>query len=217
MNVNLMYHNIKLTKELLLSDYDVSLEQLAHDIKCVQASDIKEVNFTFDDGQDGSLLAAKLLSQHQIRGIFFIISNKIGSNGYLSEDDIKNIHQMGHVIGSHSHTHPMFNKLSDDEVIFQLKKSKDILENITLHKVTNFAFPSGRRKKHHIIIAKELGYQKVFNSFERFATEGLAEVPRFHVRQSNRGCVEKITNRKMFYTSLRYIRSILVEIKSIIL
>ena len=63
---------------------------------------------------------------------------------------------------------------------------------------------------HNIKLTKELGYQKVFNSFERFTTEGLVEIPRFYVRQSNRGCIEKIINQKTFYISLRYIRSILV-------
>ncbi len=214
MTINLMYHNVKPTKELVISDYDISQESLELDIKCVQDSDIKDVNFTFDDGQDGSLLAAELLSEYEMQGIFFIISDKIGSKGYLNEVEIKKIHQMGHTVGSHSHTHPMFNDLSDNEVIFELQKSKDILENITSSEVADFAFPDGKRKKHHAKLAKELGYKKVFNSFEWFASKDSVEVPRFHVRQSTRGCVAKIVEKRPVYISLRYFRSILVEIKS---
>lgn len=213
MTINLMYHNVKPTQELVVSDYDISLEDLELDIKCVQDSDNKDVNFTFDDGQDGSFLAAELLSRYQMRGIFFIISDKIGSKGFLNEVEVRKIHQMGHTIGSHSHTHPMFNELPDNEVIFELQKSKDILENITSSVVASFAFPGGKRKRHHSLIARDMGFEEVFNSFERYARQTQIEKPRFHVRQSTRNCVSKIIKLNKGYLLQRYLRSILVEIK----
>ena len=216
MIVNLMYHNIVQDHELVVSDYDISLEDLELDIKYVQNSGNKYVNFTFDDGRDGSILGAELLSQYKMKGIFFIISERIGSRGHLDKDEIRKIHQMGHTIGSHSHTHSMFNKLSDNDVIFELQKSKDILEDIILSEVDCFAFPGGRRKRHHSDLAKELGYKDVFNSFESFASKYSAEIPRFHVRQSTRGCLAKIIRKRTDYILIRYVRSILSEIKSFI-
>lgn len=216
MNVYLMYHDLKKSDELISSDYDVSLRQLSNDIEVAKNSKNENFIFTFDDGKDGCLLAAELLAQHDIYGIFFIITSKIACNGYLDEKQIKEINDMGHDIASHSHTHPAFSRISDEDVRFELERSKDILQNIIDEEITDFCYPGGKRKKYHSIIAKEMGYKKVFNSFEKFPSSTSTEIPRFHVRQSNRGCVARIARREKAYIFTRYLRSCAVEAKDMI-
>ena len=161
-----MYHDIKQNKSDLKSDYDISVAQLEEDVLVAKNGGVPCPVFTFDDGNKGSLIASSMLQENGIQGIFFIISNKIGDQGYLNHKEIVKIYRDGHVIASHSHNHPMFNKLSDESVNFELSRSKEVLEDMISDKVTKFAFPGGKRKKHHSTIARELGYEEIFNSFE---------------------------------------------------
>ena len=65
------------------------------------------VFLTFDDG--GVSCHAPIggmLEQFGWRGHFFITTSRIGTPGFLSEAQVRDLHRRGHVIGSHSHTHP---------------------------------------------------------------------------------------------------------------
>jgi peptidoglycan/xylan/chitin deacetylase (PgdA/CDA1 family) len=64
------------------------------------------VFLTFDDGTLGSLCAADELEQRGWRGHFFIVTDWIGRAGFLDAWQIRELHGRGHVIGSHSCSHP---------------------------------------------------------------------------------------------------------------
>ena len=61
---------------------------------------------TFDDGGASSLAAARVLDAHGMTGHFLITGARIGTPGFASEADLRALAAAGHVIGSHSHTHP---------------------------------------------------------------------------------------------------------------
>src|SRR5690606_9432576 len=60
--------------------------------------------FTFDDGGISNLKSARILEENDWKGIYFITTKRIGTSGFLAENDIRTLHQKGHIIGSHSHT-----------------------------------------------------------------------------------------------------------------
>ena len=65
------------------------------------------VLLTFDDGGVSfHHPIADLLEQRGWRGHFFITTDRIGTAGFLSEAELRDLHRRGHVIGSHSRTHP---------------------------------------------------------------------------------------------------------------
>ena len=65
-----------------------------------------KVAFTFDDGtKDHILYAAPILEKYGYRGIFCIIPEKIGTPGYMSWDDVKELEMRGHEIASHTFHH----------------------------------------------------------------------------------------------------------------
>lgn len=62
---------------------------------------------TFDDGGSSTYQPiADLLEGLGWRGHFFIITDSIGAPGFLSGRQIRELRQRGHVIGSHSRSHP---------------------------------------------------------------------------------------------------------------
>jgi peptidoglycan/xylan/chitin deacetylase (PgdA/CDA1 family) len=65
------------------------------------------VLLTFDDGGVSfHHPIADLLEGRGWRGHFFITTDRIGTPGFLSESEVRDLHRRGHVIGSHSCSHP---------------------------------------------------------------------------------------------------------------
>jgi peptidoglycan/xylan/chitin deacetylase (PgdA/CDA1 family) len=65
------------------------------------------VVLTFDDGgASASEHIAPLLEARGFRGAFFITTDRIDTAGFLTSPQIVNLHRRGHIIGSHSCSHP---------------------------------------------------------------------------------------------------------------
>ena len=59
---------------------------------------------TFDDGGSSfSHLIMSILDKYGFKGYFFISTNYIGQKGFLNHDEIIDLYNKGHYIGSHSH------------------------------------------------------------------------------------------------------------------
>jgi peptidoglycan/xylan/chitin deacetylase (PgdA/CDA1 family) len=63
--------------------------------------------FTFDDGGASAMAAADLLEARGLAGRFMITTNYIGTRGFLGERDIRDLARRGHVVGTHSCSHPL--------------------------------------------------------------------------------------------------------------
>src|SRR6266702_1009267 len=61
---------------------------------------------TFDDGGASALAAGEELARRQWRGHFFITTGRTGEEGFLDASEIIELRSMGHIIGSHSASHP---------------------------------------------------------------------------------------------------------------
>lgn len=65
------------------------------------------VLLTFDDGGRSALDIADRLDRRGWRGHFFMATNFIGSAGFCTADALRELHARGHVVGSHSCSHPL--------------------------------------------------------------------------------------------------------------
>ncbi len=111
---------------------------------------------TFDDGlRDNFTEARPILKRLGIPGHIFIATKFIDtwhSNPriphpfpMLTSSDIKTLSSEGLIsIGSHTHTHPCLDELSDLMIYEELQTSKNILENIVKQPVYSLAYPKGR-------------------------------------------------------------------------
>jgi peptidoglycan/xylan/chitin deacetylase (PgdA/CDA1 family) len=71
------------------------------------ARDVRTPVITFDDGGVSAMRAADLLESHHLVGHFFVTSNYLGARGFLTGRDIRELAARGHIIGSHSCSHPL--------------------------------------------------------------------------------------------------------------
>lgn len=120
---------------------------------------------TFDDGGKSAMLIAAYLEKYNLRGQFFITTSLIGDEYFLSENEIINLYKRGHIIGSHSHSHPnVFKSLTYKQMILEWSKSKKILENILKTKIIACSIPGGDANRDSYISAQECGYEIIFDS-----------------------------------------------------
>ncbi len=116
------------------------------------------ISLTFDDGYMKHYEIAKMLYRRGIAATFFIIAGLTEYNGeklLASRPElIKEIHDMGHEIASHTFTHKNLTMLPPEAVEYECAKSKTILEKIVGNEVRGFAYPYGAFNKDVVNIVK---------------------------------------------------------------
>lgn len=118
---------------------------------------------TFDDGGlSAATETAPLLERRGWRGHFFVATDRIGTDGFLGQRELRALHEAGHVVGSHGHTHRALTSLEDGEGLREWSESKAILEDLLGAAVTIASVPTGRYSVRIGRLAAEAGYEHVF-------------------------------------------------------
>lgn len=98
---------------------------------------------------------------------------------WLSEQDIKTIYNTGHIIGLHSHTHPMvLTNLSFEEQYEEYNRNKQILENIIHDKVYSISYPCNSYNDDTLEIMKRLEIHLGFRANTAKSYKNIMEIPR---------------------------------------
>jgi peptidoglycan/xylan/chitin deacetylase (PgdA/CDA1 family) len=117
------------------------------------------VILTFDDGIENHFLVSRVLDKLGIKGVFFINPFYLNKDGFIKKEQILEMVNNGHEIGSHSFTHVNLKKLDKKSLYDELKKSKNLIENIIQQDVISFAPPYGFYNEIVISISKKVGYK----------------------------------------------------------
>jgi peptidoglycan/xylan/chitin deacetylase (PgdA/CDA1 family) len=121
---------------------------------------------TFDDGGRSALdVVAPVLAEHGLRGRFFIATARLGTPGFLDRRGVAELAAAGHVIGSHSHTHPaVMPALSDGQILTEWRTSMAVLEDATGAIVEQASVPNGFTNRSVVAAAQEAGIRTLFTS-----------------------------------------------------
>lgn len=106
------------------------------------------VEITFDDGHVSNYEAGKMLHELGLKGTFYVLKDKslIDSN-YLTEAQILDLSRMGHIIGVHGKNHKWWTTKPEEQLISELRETKEWIESITGVPVTTCSAPGGRINK----------------------------------------------------------------------
>jgi peptidoglycan/xylan/chitin deacetylase (PgdA/CDA1 family) len=129
---------------------------------------------TFDDG-DLSIYGVvfPLLKKYDIKATFFIITDFVGTVGYVNWEQLKEMSDYRNAggeqlfsIGSHSLDHRRFDEIPAAQIPHELAESKFIIENNIGTPVWYFALPfgAGAGRKEIIDAAKNSGYRGIRTS-----------------------------------------------------
>ncbi len=149
---------------------------------------------TFDDG-DLSIYAIvfPLLKKYDIKATFFIISDFVGTVGYVNWSQLKEMSEYRNAsgeklftIGSHSVDHKQFDQIPASQVPLELANSKSAIERNIGTAVSFFALPfgAGVGRKDIISAAISAGYLGIRTSTKGVATPStmdLYNLPAFYM------------------------------------
>jgi len=123
------------------------------------------VCITFDDGCETDLIAAApILQKLGFGATFYLTAGFLGTPGYLSPDQVRQLDALGFEIGCHSMTHPYLSDLSDLELRREIADAKLRIEQIVGHSIDHFSCPGGRYDRRTLDTARRAGYRTVANS-----------------------------------------------------
>jgi len=121
---------------------------------------------TFDDGgvSAHSQVADRLDSLGWV-GHFFVSTGYIGQPSFMSRQQIRELVRRGHVVGSHSHTHPlMMASCSPEELRTEWQSSVEILSEIVGAPVKVASVPGGYYSRRVAEAASLAGIEVLFTS-----------------------------------------------------
>jgi peptidoglycan/xylan/chitin deacetylase (PgdA/CDA1 family) len=115
------------------------------------------ISFTFDDGFDNHMLAAKMLEDRGMLGTFYVIASRLDQPGYLTVENVKQLARSKHEIGGHTFTHQHLPDLPVDEAARELCDSRNALMDLGLS-IESLAYPFGDSAPVVDELARSCGY-----------------------------------------------------------
>ena len=145
--------------KLPIADFDAQLAGLA-------ALPEDSFRITVDDGGVSYYThLADRLEARGWRGHCFMTTDFIGTQGFLDAAQIRELDARGHVIGSHSASHPArFSTLTAEQMRGEWSRSRAVLEDILGHAVEVASVPGGYFSSAVARSADEAGLRTLFTS-----------------------------------------------------
>ena len=100
------------------------------------------VSLTFDDGDADQMAAAQVLHRYRLPATFYIITGAVGTPGYVTLPDLRQLAADGNEIGGHTVSHLRLTALSTAEARRQVCESRSILARWG-YRAISFAYPGG--------------------------------------------------------------------------
>ena len=120
---------------------------------------------TFDDGGKSAVYAGDVLARRGWTGHFFIVSGLIGQRTFATASDIRYLVSCGHVVGTHSHTHPdIFPDLTPARMLDEWRTSGDAIAEIVGAPCLTASVPGGDISRQVLESAAAAGIRYLFTS-----------------------------------------------------
>jgi len=143
---------------------------------------------TVDDGGSSAAAVGASLARRGWPAHFFVVTEMVGRPGFLDWDGVRALVEQGHVVGSHSRTHPArMADCTDAQLEEEWTRSVEALERELGGRVACASVPGGYYSAAVGEAAAAAGIEVLFTSEPRRATGalgGCALVGRFAVRDS---------------------------------
>lgn len=123
------------------------------------------VCITFDDGHETDwIAAAPILHEFGFHATSYVTSGFIGTPGYLTADQLRQLDGSGVEIGCHSMTHPFLTQVRSTELPRELGGARLQIEQMLGHPIEHFSIPNGQYDARTLAEARRAGFRTVANS-----------------------------------------------------
>ncbi|HEY2250587.1 MAG TPA: polysaccharide deacetylase family protein, partial [Planctomycetaceae bacterium] len=144
---------------------------------------------TFDDGGHSSLLTiAGMLEERGWTGHFFVTTDWIDSPAFLTRQQVCQLRERGHIVGSHSCSHPLrMSACTWEQLGDEWRRSAEVLSSIIGEQVTVASVPGGFYSRRVAQAAAQAGIRTLFTSeptVRQTTVDGCAVVGRYSIDRS---------------------------------
>lgn len=123
----------------------------------------KPVLITFDDGYtDNYTNAFPILKEYHMQATLFMIGDAIGTDRFLSAEQLKEMDANGFHIEAHTYSHKRLTNLDDMTLQADLAKSRTVLESLLQRPIRYLAYPQGFDNELVQQRTKDAGYLMAF-------------------------------------------------------
>ena len=137
----------------------ISFDDLVEGIKKGHEFARNTVVLQFDDGyEDNYQYAFPILKKYGFPAMVFLISDRIGTPGFLTWEEIKEMQKYSFLAGAHTRKHVYLPDVTLLEAQDEIAGSKKIIEDHIGH-IDYFSYPSGGFSEDVKRIVKEAGYK----------------------------------------------------------
>ena len=147
----------------------------------------RKILLTIDDGFSSFYENAwPLLKENKIPFILFVSTREVGSNNYMTWDQIREVKKEQFVeIGNHSHTHEYLVDENKELIMQDISKSISIFKKELGENSIFFSYPFGEYSLEFKKIIKSLGFKYAFGQHSGVMdeTKDFYELPRFPINE----------------------------------
>ena len=119
----------------------------------------KPIILTFDDGYESNYYEMlPILEERKMKAVVYMITNRIGTKGYLSWEQLREMQERGIEIGSHTANHLPLTSLGEKEREDEIILSKLLMEWNGIKTVFSLSYPNGKYDKKLPEILKKYDY-----------------------------------------------------------
>lgn len=115
------------------------------------------VTLTFDDGDADNYIVRDVLKENDLRATFYVVSGFTGTEGFMTEEQLRGLYEDGNEIGGHTLSHTKLSGVRGADLRKEI--CQDRLNLIAYgFEVTSFAYPFGFHDEESRQVVKDCGY-----------------------------------------------------------
>jgi len=204
--VNLCFHGIGAPERDLEPDEDrywVTEEQFAELLEA--AGKEPRMRITFDDGNASDAeIALPALRRAGLTASFFVVADRIGKQGSLTADQVRELAQAGMTVGNHGLRHRSWRSLDERGLEEELVEARMAIAEAAGRPVDEASCPFGEYDRRVLAALRERGFQRVYTVDEAPAQPDAWLQARYTIRSTNTpASLERLLGARNPVTSLR--------------
>jgi peptidoglycan/xylan/chitin deacetylase (PgdA/CDA1 family) len=115
------------------------------------------VSLTFDDGDADNYSVRSILAENNLHATFYVVSGFTNSNGYMSDDQLRDLYNDGNEIGGHTLSHVKLSDVRGEELKREVCQDRSNLVAYGFE-VISFAYPFGHYDDEASQVVRDCGY-----------------------------------------------------------
>jgi peptidoglycan/xylan/chitin deacetylase (PgdA/CDA1 family) len=116
------------------------------------------VSLTFDDGDADNYSTRSVLAENGLHATFYVVSGFTNSNGYMTDQQLRDLYNDGNEIGGHTLSHVKLSEVRGEELKREVCQDRENLVAYGLE-VTSFAYPFGHYDAEAQKVVRDCGYE----------------------------------------------------------